>query len=347
MPEAPLSPQDVRLMQGLAQQVTALRPELVNSDATVGELAWGWGKDHADLGSTWRPRLWFSGGDLAGWGWAFLPYKVMRTDGRLNEVSTAGLTWQVHPDWPELLDGILDWYDTEAARADRRATVAGPRTRTRGAGWPPTATGSTRGPRATTATGSRSTAAAVRDLEEPVLPAGYRFRTAEQVRPEEAAQAHLDAWHPSSFTDRGIRGGSEIWPYRRGLHVLVRAPDGTMASTAVIWLDEHNGTAEFEPVGTHQGYRRKGLGSSLLRHGMQRAARRGPPGCSSAATPPRRARSPGRCTTASGSARSPATSPTSSRRDSDPDLAAFPAVDDGRDSSARTRACSGWPNHRR
>ena len=47
MPGTPLSPQDVRLMQGLAQQVTALRPELVNSDATVGELAWGWGKDHA------------------------------------------------------------------------------------------------------------------------------------------------------------------------------------------------------------------------------------------------------------------------------------------------------------
>ena len=34
-----LGPQDVRLMQGLAQQVTALRPELVNSDAAVGELA--------------------------------------------------------------------------------------------------------------------------------------------------------------------------------------------------------------------------------------------------------------------------------------------------------------------
>ncbi len=34
--------------------------------ATVGELAWMWGKGHADLGSTWRHRLWLSGGDLAG-----------------------------------------------------------------------------------------------------------------------------------------------------------------------------------------------------------------------------------------------------------------------------------------
>jgi len=31
---------DVQLMQGLAQCVTAVRPELVNSDATFGELAW-------------------------------------------------------------------------------------------------------------------------------------------------------------------------------------------------------------------------------------------------------------------------------------------------------------------
>jgi hypothetical protein len=31
---------DVQLMQGLAQRVTADRPDLVNSDATFGELAW-------------------------------------------------------------------------------------------------------------------------------------------------------------------------------------------------------------------------------------------------------------------------------------------------------------------
>ena len=61
-----LSPPDLRLMQGLAQQVTALRPELVNNDATVGETAWAWAKDHADLGGSWRHRLWFEGTDLAG-----------------------------------------------------------------------------------------------------------------------------------------------------------------------------------------------------------------------------------------------------------------------------------------
>ena len=35
---------DVQLMQGLAQRVTAIRLDLVNSDASFGELAWIWGK---------------------------------------------------------------------------------------------------------------------------------------------------------------------------------------------------------------------------------------------------------------------------------------------------------------
>jgi hypothetical protein len=97
MPETQLNPRDVRLMQGLAQQVTALRPELQNNDATVGELAWIWGKDHADQGGTWRHRLWFCGGDLVGWGWIFLPYQVMRSDGQVLDMTMAALTWQVHP----------------------------------------------------------------------------------------------------------------------------------------------------------------------------------------------------------------------------------------------------------
>jgi hypothetical protein len=54
---------DVQLMQGLAQRVTATRLDLVNSDASFGELAWIWGKGHASDGASWPRRLWFSGGD--------------------------------------------------------------------------------------------------------------------------------------------------------------------------------------------------------------------------------------------------------------------------------------------
>jgi hypothetical protein len=44
-----------------------------------------------------------------------------------------------------------------------------------------------------------------------------------------------------------------------------------MASSTIMWLDEANKTAEFEPVGTHPDYRRRGLGRAMLLHGMQLA----------------------------------------------------------------------------
>ena len=97
-------------MQGLAQRVTAVRPELVNSDATFGELAWIWGKGHASDGGTWPRRLWLSGGELVAWGWAYLPHEVRRSDGSVRQVTDAYLGYQVHPEQAELVDEVIDWY---------------------------------------------------------------------------------------------------------------------------------------------------------------------------------------------------------------------------------------------
>ena len=41
-----------------------------------------------------------------------------------------------------------------------------------------------------------------------------------------------------------------------------------MAASTIMWLDEANKTAEFEPVGTHPDYQRLGLGRAMLLHGM-------------------------------------------------------------------------------
>jgi GNAT superfamily N-acetyltransferase len=85
----------------------------------------------------------------------------------------------------------------------------------------------------------------------------------------------LDAWSPSACTAEGYRGVRRTAGYRGDLHVLVEAPDGTMASSTIMWLDEANRTAQFEPVGTHRDYRRLGLARAMLLHGMRlaRAAR--------------------------------------------------------------------------
>ncbi len=261
---------DVQLMQGLAQRVTAMRPELVNSDATFGELAWNWGKGHARDGPSWRRRLWSSGGELVAWGWAQLPHQVRRSDGSVKDVPGAYLAYQVHPDHAGLVDEVIDWYDATAAGTER--TVAPSAAdgfalkRWAAHGYEPDP--------ASLGDAGSWTQLNQRDLTEvaqPVLPDGFRFRTADEAGPEAAVQAHVDAWAPSTYTAEGYQGVRQTAAYRGDLHLLVEAPDGTMASSTIMWLDEANRTAEFEPVGTHPGYRRRGLARAMLLHGMQLA----------------------------------------------------------------------------
>jgi len=258
---------DVQQMQGLAQRVTATRPDLLNSDATFGELAWNWGKGHASDGATWPRRLWFSGGDLVAWGWARLPHRVTRSDGSVNDVTDAYLSYQVHPDHAALIDEVIDWYDGTAAGIERTVLPSAAddfaldRWAAHGYETDPASLGDAG---SWTQLNERDLA----DLEQPVLPHGFRFRTADEAGPAAVVQAHLDAWAPSSYSAEAYEGVQQTATYRGDLHILVEAPDKTMASSTIMWLDEANKTAEFEPVGTHPDYRRLRLGRAMLLHGM-------------------------------------------------------------------------------
>jgi GNAT superfamily N-acetyltransferase len=261
---------DVRLMQGMAQRVTATRPDLVNSDASFGELAWIWGKGHAGDGASWRRRLWFSGGDLVAWGWASLPRQVRLSDGSVRDVTGAYLAYQVHPGNAGLVDDVIDWYDATAPNLERtvlpNATdeFALARWAAHGYATDPASLGDT-------GSWTQLNQRDLTDVAQPVLPDGFRFRTADEAGPAAAVQAHVDAWAPSTYTAESYQGVRQTAAYRGDLHILVAAPDGTMACSAIMWLDEANQTAEFEPVGTHPDYRRQGLGRAMLLHGMHRA----------------------------------------------------------------------------
>ncbi|WP_342235052.1 GNAT family N-acetyltransferase [Inquilinus sp. OTU3971] len=265
-----LGPTELRLMQGLAQQVTATRPELLNGDATVGELAWVWAKDVDALGRFWRHRLWFVDGRLAAWGWAHLPYRVPRSDGTYREAKAANLIWQAHPDRPELLAEILDWYDDAAGGVDRLLTV-------QSADVSAQAIVAAHGYEFDAEAGSDNgswvqfNGRELTDLPDPVLPEGFRFLAAADVSVADAVKAHRGAWHPASLTEVAFERVRRTWPYRADLHPLIAAPDSTLAATAIIWLDESSRTAEFEPVGTHRDFRRRGLGTALQLHGMHLA----------------------------------------------------------------------------
>ena len=268
----PLSAADVELMQGLAQRVTAIRPALVSADATFGELAWNWGKGQAGERASWVRRLWFSGGggDLTAWGWARLPHQVSRSDGSVRDVTGAYLSYQVHPGHAGLVDEVIDWYDATAAGLERTVipTAADEFALKRWAtrGYEPDQA-------ALSDTGSwhQLNERDLTEVEQPELPDGFRFRTADEAGPEAAVQAHVDAWAPSTYTAEAYEGVRQTAGYRGDLHILVEAPEGTIAASTIMWLDEANKTAEFEPVGTHPDYRRKGLARAMLLHGMHRA----------------------------------------------------------------------------
>ena len=265
-----MTAEDVRLMQGMAQRVTAVRPDLINADASFGELAWNWGRGHATDGATWPRRLWLSGGELVAWGWAQLPHQVRRGDGSVRDVSGAYLAHQVHPDHAALVDDVIDWFDATAGNIERTVLP--------GAGdefalrrWAAHGYQADQAALGDNGTWTQLNERDLTDIEQSTLPAGFRFRTADEAGPAAAVQAHVAAWAPSTYSAQSYEGLRRTATYRGDLHVLIEAPDGTMAASTIMWLDEVNKTAEFEPVGTHPAYRRRGLGRALLLHGMSLA----------------------------------------------------------------------------
>jgi GNAT superfamily N-acetyltransferase len=270
-----LTAADIPLMQGLAQRVTAARPDLISAGASYGELAWIWGQWSTLYRTTWRRRLWFAGAELVAWGWAFLPRQVRRNDGSIKDVTGASLSYQIHPDHVPsgpagLVDEVIEWFDGVAAGLERTVMpttaeeLALKRWAAHGYHDDVAALGDT-------GDWSQLNQRDLTELEQPVLPAGFRFRTADEAGPEAAVQAHVAAWAPSAYTIRSYHAVRQTAAYRGDLHVLVEAPDGTMACSAIMWFDEANKTVEFEPVGTHPDYRRLGLARAMMLHAMRLA----------------------------------------------------------------------------
>jgi ribosomal protein S18 acetylase RimI-like enzyme len=113
------------------------------------------------------------------------------------------------------------------------------------------------------------------EIEQPLLPEGYWIRSGRGVE-EAAALAEV---HVASFgtdwTAEMYRRVIESPGYVPEREYLVVAPDGNLAAFTVTWHDPINRIGSFEPVGTHQDYRRLGLARALMMYGMQQMAAAG------------------------------------------------------------------------
>jgi ribosomal protein S18 acetylase RimI-like enzyme len=239
---------DLRAMQALAQEVWRLAPQHIDVDGTVGELAWA-ASQHVGREHEWKRELWFDGDVPVAWGWIFAP---------------ASLLWQTHPERPELLDAVLDWFEasTEGPRdlsvaLDNAAAVEVLRRHDYHE--------DPDGPR------GQLNVRDLDDIEEPQPPDGYVLTTMREFGDYDArVDIHRVVWDPSRVTTESYANVRRTWPYRDDLDCVLVAPDGSLAAYTLAWYDDETRVGEFEPVGVHPNHRRLGLGRSVNLFGLHR-----------------------------------------------------------------------------
>ena len=208
----------------------------------VGDITWGL-RQHEGREPEWTFRVWRDGDRVVAWSWLKSDRGILEHD--------------VHPDHEHLLDEILDepgarvafaFEDDEAQRAAlaRHGFVRPDR-------------------------GFHQNACTVTEPPgQAPLPEGFRLRTVEPEDLPERVAVHREVWAPSRVTELSYADVMASWPYRRSLDCVVEAPDGRFAAYVLVWPDDENRVALFEPVGTREEFRRRGLGAAVCTFALRR-----------------------------------------------------------------------------
>jgi len=208
----------------------------------VGDITWGL-RQHEGREPEWTFRVWRDGDRVVAWSWLKSDRGILEHD--------------VHPDQKHLLDEILDEPDARVAFAleddeTERAALA--------------RYGFVRPDR-----GFHQNACTVTEPpEQAPLPDGFRLRTVEPEDLAERVAVHREVWAPSRVTELSYANVMASWPYRRSLDCVVEAPDGRFAAYVLVWPDDENRVGLFEPVGTRQEFRRRGLGAAVCTFALRR-----------------------------------------------------------------------------
>jgi ribosomal protein S18 acetylase RimI-like enzyme len=208
----------------------------------VGDVAWGL-RRHEGREDEWEFRLWHDGDAVVAWSW-------LKADRGL-------LDYDVHPAHRHLLDEIVGESDARSTiapedDAESRAVLA----------------------RHGFVTPGEAFRLNARDLSEAPAPAslpeGFRLRTVEPEDLAERVAVHRDVWAPSRMTESSYRNVMAESPYRASLDCVLEAPDGRFAAYVLAWPDDENRVGLFEPVGTREEFRRRGLGTVVCTFALQR-----------------------------------------------------------------------------
>jgi mycothiol synthase len=245
-------PDDLRLMQAVADAHLELTVHVVDLPYRLATSAL-----HEDRERD--TRLWFHGDQLVGWAvwqrtWVTLDYAV--------DADHA----------PSLREEILGWAEARfheiAAGKDRRLPY-----------WVSAREDDHARIRALEAAGFTRrewvTVRQERPLAEPPpaagLPPGFTIRPLHGEEEVEAyVAAHRAAFGTENMTVAFRRRVLRMPHYRPDLDLVVEAPDGRIAAFTIIWWSGSLREGQFEPVGTHPDFQRRGLARALLVEGSRR-----------------------------------------------------------------------------
>jgi len=212
----------------------------------IGDLAWGW---HVAPGER-RVRLWSSA-----WAW-YLAAGVHEVHVAEYAVGTAlhheVLAWLEDQDGEPVVDDVLDTdVHTLAVLESRGYRRVNPR-------FP-----------------FVHLARALDELPEPAVPPGYTLRHVTPGDVERRVEVHRAAFESSRLTIGLYESLMRTYPYRQDLDWIAEAADRSLAAYACCWLDQENGVAELEPVGTHPEHTRRGLARAVCTAAIRRAGELG------------------------------------------------------------------------
>jgi mycothiol synthase len=113
-------------------------------------------------------------------------------------------------------------------------------------------------------------------LPEPTLPDGFTVQHMLDDSEAEARSAiHRAAFGSNRLTAEIYRDMMHAPGYDPTLDIVTVTPDGSFASFALGWFDPINRVGEFEPVGTHPDFQRRGLAKAVILAGMRQMQSRG------------------------------------------------------------------------
>jgi len=108
-------------------------------------------------------------------------------------------------------------------------------------------------------------------LPDAPLPGGFSVRAVGE--PEEwqrRVDLHRVVYHPSRVTLPAYRRLRAAPLYRPDLDLVAVAPEGAFVSYCILWYDERARVGEYEPVGAHPAWRRRGVTRATLVEGLRR-----------------------------------------------------------------------------